>query len=122
MPEKVGRDSARKRSKAIIKVRKTVLLIVNSDNIDITLQCIVCQGSRIFELTWRQPDHLLQELVWGVEEHRVGRDQVDQQQNLEEKVFFLEIILVGQNHLVRIEGVAVSTKFDHLLLASIYQR
>ena len=66
MPEKVGRDSARKRSKAIIKVRKTVLLIVNSDNIDIALfvkikvrkivllivnsdnidialQCIVCQ-------------------------------------------------------------------------------
>ena len=37
MPEKVGRDSARKRSKAIIKVRKTVLLIVNSDNIDIAL-------------------------------------------------------------------------------------
>ena len=37
MPEKVGRDSARKSSKAIIKVRKTVLLIVNSDDIDIAL-------------------------------------------------------------------------------------
>ena len=37
MPEKVGRDSARKRSKAMIKVRKTVLLIVNSDSIDIAL-------------------------------------------------------------------------------------
>ena len=37
MPEKVGRDSASKSSKAIIKVRKTVLLIVNSDDIDIAL-------------------------------------------------------------------------------------
>ena len=37
MPEKVGRDSARKSSKAMIKVRKTVLLIVNSDDIDIAL-------------------------------------------------------------------------------------
>ena len=55
--------------------------------------------SRIFELTWRQPDHLLQELVWGVEEHGVGRDQMDQQQNLENRVFFLEIISVGKNHL-----------------------
>ena len=51
-----------------------------------TLRCM--SRSRTFELTWRQPDHLLQELVWGVEEHGVGRYQVDQQQNLEKRVFF----------------------------------
>ena len=34
------------------------------------------------QVTCREANHLLEELVWRVEEHRVGGDEVDHQQDL----------------------------------------
>ena len=89
MAEKLGRDSARKSSTAVTRVRNIMRLALKAAVMDvIDGPRVISDGSDykdgrlMTNLTGGNAQHALQKLVGRVHEHWVGGEEVDQQGNL----------------------------------------